>query len=115
MKAAFDAQWISSLRYIPVGEYTERRTNHAISSIVLWWCGRRLSLSKLSQALLAISVQHGHLLIILFIESHWDGQPFIVPVILAFFSSLRNAAAHGQDARGGLTYRNHWLGFLVSM
>jgi hypothetical protein len=91
-----------------------------ISSIVLWWCGRRLGLIQIRSSTVLGEFQFSIaiFLIFLFIESHLDGQtPRLVPVILAFFlfSLFGMAAAHGQEVRGWVTsiYRNHWLGFLV--
>jgi hypothetical protein len=117
-----DAQWmISSLRSIFQLENTLNAEQITlISSIVLWWCGRRLSFIQIESSTVFSEFQFSMaiFLIILFIESHWDGQTLrLVPVILAFFlfSLFGMAAAHGQDARGWITsiYRNHWLGFLV--
>jgi hypothetical protein len=118
----FDAQWmISSLRSIfQVENALNAEQITLISSIVLWWCGRRLSLIQIEPSTVFSEFQFSMaiFLIILFIESHWDGQTLrLVPVILVFFlfSLFGMAAAHGQDARGWITsiYRNHWLGFLV--
>ena len=118
----FDAQWvISCLRSIfQLQNALNAEQITLISSIVLWWCGRRLSLIQIESSTVLSEFQFSMaiFLIILFIESQWDGQtPRLVPVILAFFlfSLFGMAAAHGQDARGWITsiYRNHWLGFLL--
>jgi hypothetical protein len=118
----FDAQWvISCLRSIfQLQNALNAEQITLISSIVLWWCGRRLSLIQIESRTVLSEFQFSMaiFLIILFIESQWDGQTLrLVPVILAFFlfSLFGMAAAHGQDARGWVTsiYRNHWLGFLV--
>jgi hypothetical protein len=91
-----------------------------ISSIVLWWCGIRLSLIQIKSSTVFSEFQFSLaiLLVIFFIDSQWDGQaPRLVPVILAFFlfSLFGMAAAHGQDVRGWISsiYRDHWLGFLI--
>jgi hypothetical protein len=118
----FEAQWmISSLWTIfQVDNALNVEQITLISSIVLWWCGRRLSLIQIDSRTVLSEFQFSMaiFLLILFIESHLDGQtPRLVPVILAFFlfSLFGMAAAHGQAARGWITsiYRNHWLGFLV--
>jgi hypothetical protein len=85
-----DAQWvISSLGSIfQVENALNAEQITAISSIVLWWFGRRLSLIQIEARTVLSEFQFSMaiFLVILFIESHLDGQtPRLVPVILAFF------------------------------
>ena len=118
----FDAQWgIAIFRSIfQVENALNAEQITLISSIVLWWCGTRLSFMHMESRTVLGEFQFwmAILLVLLFLEHQSDGQPpRLVPVILAFFlfSLSGMAVAHGQDVKGWVTsiYRNHWLGFLV--
>jgi hypothetical protein len=91
-----------------------------VSSVLLWWAGRRLTRLAPGFSGLVSEFQFGltALLILFFMDSEWGTNlPGLVPVCLAFFafSFVGISLAHGREGTGWLhgAHRVQWLSILV--